>query len=75
MFSPEAVIYKNAIENNINVLRKLCGASSIMAVVKANAYGHGVMEITKILSPVLKFFLADNFAFFAFSKKYLTFFL
>ena len=34
-----------------------------------------VLEITDIFSPVLKVFVADNFAFFAFSKKYLTFFL
>jgi len=34
-----------------------------------------VFEITDILSPVLKVFVADSFAFFAFSKKYLTFFL
>ena len=34
-----------------------------------------VFEITDIFSPVLKVFVADYFAFFAFSKKYLTFFL
>ena len=34
-----------------------------------------VFEITDILSPVLKVFVADSFAFFAFSKNYLTFFL
>ncbi len=34
-----------------------------------------VFEITDIFSPELNVFFADNFAFFAFSKKYLTFFL
>ena len=52
LFSPEAVIYRGAIENNMNVLRQLCGTSSIMAVVKANAYGHGSAQITEILSNV-----------------------
>jgi hypothetical protein len=33
-----------------------------------------VFDITDILSDVVNSFLADNFAFFAFLKKYLTFF-
>ena len=50
LFSPEAIIHRDAIENNINTLKKLCAGSDIMAVVKADAYGHGLLETTKILS-------------------------
>ena len=33
-----------------------------------------VFEITDIFSPVVKVLVAESFAFFAFSKKYFTFF-
>lgn len=38
------------LENNINEIKKYSLDSKIMAVVKANAYGHGTIEITKKLS-------------------------
>ena len=34
-----------------------------------------VFRTTEVFSPVVRFFFADFFAFLAFSKKYLTFFL
>lgn len=39
----------NAIIHNIKVIKKQVGASKIIAVVKANAYGHGVLEVAKVL--------------------------
>ena len=46
----QAHIYSQALLGNLNKLKSLCPASTKMcAVVKANAYGHGIMEIVNIL--------------------------
>ena len=37
------------LDNNLNVIRKIVGKRKIMAIVKANAYGHGLIEISKRL--------------------------
>jgi alanine racemase len=37
------------LENNISVIRNLVGNTKIMGIVKANAYGHGLVEISKQL--------------------------
>lgn len=39
-----------AIKHNLNVIRKLAGRAYIMAVVKANGYGHGLNEVATTLS-------------------------
>jgi alanine racemase len=44
----KAEININAIEHNINFLRKKTG-TDLMPVLKANAYGHGIIEMSKIL--------------------------
>lgn len=44
----KAVIDVNAIRNNINYLKKKSG-TDLMPVLKADAYGHGMVEISKIL--------------------------
>lgn len=44
----KAVIDVNAIKNNINLLKKKSG-TDIMPVLKADAYGHGIIEMSKIL--------------------------
>ncbi len=41
-------ISRSALENNIRVFRELVGKSELMAVVKANAYGHGMMEVARV---------------------------
>ncbi|MCM1114231.1 MAG: alanine racemase [Clostridium sp.] len=47
----------DAIEYNIdNVLKKLDSKSMLLAVVKANAYGHGAVEIGKLLKDKCDFF-------------------
>ncbi len=46
-----------ALENNLREIKKRAGNKKIMAVVKANAYGHGAMQ----LAPVISRF-ADAFA-------------
>jgi alanine racemase len=44
----KAVIDVNAIKNNINYLKKKSG-TDLMPVLKADAYGHGLIEMSKIL--------------------------
>ena len=51
MFHAKAIINKKNLIHNINYIRKYVGPNvSIMPVVKANAYGHGVVQISQILS-------------------------
>jgi len=50
LFRPEAIISKKNLVHNINYIKKYVGDNvKIMPVVKANAYGHGVIEICKVL--------------------------
>lgn len=41
----ELIIDLDAIEANLNTFRKLAKEAKVMAVVKANAYGHGLYEV------------------------------
>ena len=51
MFHAEAIINKKNLIHNFNYIKKYVGNNvNVMPVVKANAYGHGVVEICKILS-------------------------
>lgn len=51
MFRAEAIINKKNLVHNFNYIKKYVGRDvNLMPVVKANAYGHGVIEICKILS-------------------------
>src|ERR1700678_4062321 len=38
-----------ALRNNLEVLRRLAPKSRVMAVVKANAYGHGLVAVARAL--------------------------
>jgi len=42
-----------ALRHNVGVARQLAPASHLMAVVKANAYGHGAVTISRALAPVV----------------------
>ncbi len=44
-----AIINKSRIIDNLNEIRKYSNNAKIMALVKANAYGHGMINISKIL--------------------------
>jgi alanine racemase len=46
----------NAIQHNFNIARRAAGSSKIMAVIKANAYGHDMEAVAKHLAQ------ADGFA-------------
>jgi alanine racemase len=50
MQSVKAIIDLDALVHNIGVIRSRIDGSRIVAVVKANAYGHGLVQIAKTLS-------------------------
>lgn len=43
----KAIIDLEAIDHNMKVLKERVGAARVMAVVKADAYGHGIVQIAK----------------------------
>lgn len=50
-FDTSAYIYLDHIEHNLEEIRKRLGSSTeIMAVLKADAYGHGAVEVAKVLA-------------------------
>ena len=51
-----ATICAESLLHNLSIARKAAPNSNIMAVIKANAYGHGAIEVARALSD------ADAFA-------------
>ena len=49
MPNPVANIFLDRLESNVRFIHKKSGNKKILAVVKANAYGHGLTEIVKAL--------------------------
>jgi alanine racemase len=47
--SATAIINSQALINNVQQVKKLASTSKILAVLKANAYGHGLERIAKLL--------------------------
>jgi alanine racemase len=43
----EAVVDLRAIQHNVRVLREHAGSAQVMAVVKADGYGHGAVEVAR----------------------------
>lgn len=43
--SPQAVVDLGAIDHNVRLLREHAGGARVMAVVKADGYGHGAVEV------------------------------
>ncbi|HEU4654832.1 MAG TPA: alanine racemase [Steroidobacteraceae bacterium] len=58
MSFPRARLDRDALRNNLNVVRRLAPQSRIMAVIKADAYGHGVVPVSKALHDADAFGLA-----------------
>ena len=52
LFQPEADIYLNCLKQNYHVIQTIVGDAKVMAVIKANAYGHGIIPVAKTLSNV-----------------------
>ncbi|MBY5993747.1 alanine racemase [Ferrimonas balearica] len=57
-FSPVAEIRRSALQHNLQRLRALAPHAKVMAVVKANAYGHGLVKLASWLDAVDGFGLA-----------------
>ena len=53
-----AVIDTNALQHNLSVVRARAGSARVMAVVKANAYGHGLLSTALALEAVDAFGVA-----------------
>ena len=51
-FGARAVIRLGALRHNIRTLREAAPGAKITAVVKANAYGHGIVEIASALADI-----------------------
>lgn len=49
-------VYLDKIEHNLNLIKKFTEDKKIIAVVKGNAYGLGIEEITEFLDPMVDFF-------------------
>ena len=52
----KATIRLRDIANNYQVASRLAPASQSIAVIKANAYGHGMVEVAKLLQPMISVF-------------------
>lgn len=46
---PKAIVNLAAIINNIRTIKKLAQESKVLAIVKANAYGHGLIQVTSVI--------------------------
>ncbi len=56
------LIYKNEILHNLNVFRKRFPKIGIAPVLKSNAYGHGLLQVARLLdAESLPFFCVDSF--------------
>ncbi|HRY31061.1 MAG TPA: alanine racemase [Candidatus Paceibacterota bacterium] len=56
------IFRKNLISNIRQIREKLPAGNKIAAVVKANAYGHGMKEIVSIAEKYIDYFQVDDFA-------------
>ncbi|MFC1481032.1 alanine racemase [Candidatus Neomarinimicrobiota bacterium] len=50
MYVPQAKIHLNRLVHNYNSVKKIVGGAGVMAVVKADAYGHGMLPISMALA-------------------------
>ena len=50
MISPTTIINLKHLQHNIKYLKSLCGSTQLYPVIKADAYGHGILPISKVLS-------------------------
>jgi len=57
-FGARALIRLGALEHNLEVIRDAAPGSRIMAVIKANAYGHGMVPVARHLADVDAFAVA-----------------
>src|SRR5262245_60462099 len=58
MSAPCAIIDTAALRHNLGVVRQRAPTSRVMAVIKANAYGHGILAVARALADVEAFGVA-----------------
>ena len=51
-FGARALIRLEALKHNLQVIRDAAPGARVMAVIKANAYGHGLIEVARALSDI-----------------------
>jgi alanine racemase len=61
MRATQAIVRLSAITNNLEVAKRLAPASKIMAVIKANAYGHGALEVARKLEEAVEAYAVAYF--------------
>lgn len=59
MRAPYKVVSTEALLSNYRYLKALCAPSKILAVVKSNAYGHGILKVTRTLADAGGFAVAS----------------
>jgi alanine racemase len=57
-FGARALIRLDALKHNLSVIRASCPDAKIMAVIKANAYGHGMLPVAQSIRDVDAFAVA-----------------
>ncbi|MDH3304978.1 MAG: alanine racemase [Gammaproteobacteria bacterium] len=57
-FGARALIRLGALKHNLDIIRKAAPGSKVMAVIKANAYGHGMVTVAQHLTDVDAFAIA-----------------
>ncbi|KIE64164.1 alanine racemase [Candidatus Riesia pediculischaeffi] len=55
-----ALIQRDALLHNIDKIKKLTNNSHIIAIIKSNAYGHGMRDVAKILEDSVDYFGVSN---------------
>src|SRR5213079_3122672 len=55
-----AEIDRNALRHNAKVVRDRIGSAEMLAVVKANAYGHGLLGVAQVLAEDAQLFGVEN---------------
>ena len=48
-----ATLSKQALQHNIIELKKRAPQSKLLAMIKANAYGHGILRISEVVAPLV----------------------
>lgn len=51
-FGARAVVRLSALQHNLNLIREVAAGAKVTAVVKANAYGHGIVAVASALADV-----------------------
>ncbi len=54
--STVAEVRRSALLHNLSEIRRTAPTAQVMAMVKANAYGHGMIEVAHVIEPAVDFF-------------------